>query len=896
VTLAAGQRLGPYEILGQIGAGGMGEVYRAKDSRLSREVAIKVLPATFSQDADRLRRFEQEAKAAGVLNHPNITAVYDIGTAADGAPYVVQELLVGETLRSALAVGRPAPRRALDYATQIARGLAAAHEKGIVHRDLKPENVFVTRDGRVKILDFGLAKLTQAESAVSSATNLPTETRGTEPGVVLGTLGYMSPEQVRGKSADARSDIFSFGSIFYEMLSGRRAFQGDSAADTMSAILKEDPPDLSVTNQNVSPGLERIVRHCLEKNPEQRFQSASDLAFDIEAASATSGAAQAAPESRARRIPRVAGLLASLLAGAALAWVLMRGRGSAPAPAPQGYPMYRRLTNLAGAENSPTLSPDGQTVAFVFRTTGPSGIWSQRAGGRNPINLTPSCDRESACPSFSPDGTLIAYGSRCGEGGLFLVGATGESSRRLTSFGYDPAWSPDGREIVFSTDLVTRPYGRPSTGELWIADVAAGKTRKLFGGDAVQPNVSPHGLRVAFWALIEGGSQRDIWTIPYKGLAEGERPVPVTQDAAVDWNPVWAPDGRTLYYLSNRSGAMNLWRVAIDEATGKPLGDPEPQTVPAREVGWFALARDGRHAVYTVRENTFSIERFRFDPANGNLIGTPEKILESSQEMADIDVSPDGKFIAFDSRGGAQEDLYLVEADGQNLRQLTDDAPRDRGPNFSPDGKTLAFQSDRSGRYEIWTVSVDGSGVEQLTKTTGDPIIEPHWSPDGHFIAVDDGENSFLVPLDAKGAAGLPSMIPRVDKENFLFPFAWTPDGTLVGVVNRAGDMLSKGAGLYTPGSAAVRLVPAPEGAPYDRFLTRARRGATFGNRFMLSTHFGGQLQFTNLSTGESRLMPHPPSTTYLAATCVRGTGTCYIIRSSDNADIWQVTWPGPKK
>src|SRR5215468_7817699 len=259
----------------------MGEVYRARDPRLSREVAIKVLPASFSSDPDRLRRFEHEAKAAGILNHPNITAVYDIGTnAEDGATYVVQELLEGETLRSVLAGGRLSPRKAIDYSLQIAHGLAAAHEKGIVHRDLKPENLFVTKDGRVKILDFGLAKLTHQEEG-SQATNLPTATAGTEPGVVLGTLGYMSPEQVRGRAADARSDIFAFGAILYEMLAAKRAFHGDSAADTMSAILKEDPPDLSLTDQNISPGLERIVRHCLEKNPEQRFHSAHDLAFDL---------------------------------------------------------------------------------------------------------------------------------------------------------------------------------------------------------------------------------------------------------------------------------------------------------------------------------------------------------------------------------------------------------------------------------------------------------------------------------------------------------------------------------------------------------------------------------------------------------------------------------------
>jgi serine/threonine protein kinase len=286
VTLSAGSKLGPYEIAAPIGAGGMGEVYRATDPRLGRDVAIKVLPASFSQDADRLRRFEQEARAAGVLNHPNITAVHDIGS-HEGAPYVVQELLEGDTLRSVLSGGRLPQRKTIDYGLQIVHGLAAAHEKGIVHRDLKPENVFVTNDGRVKILDFGLAKLTHIEER-GQATNLPTATAGTEPGVVMGTLGYMSPEQVRGKPADARSDIFSFGAILYEMLCGKRAFHGDSAADTMSAILKEDPPDLSITNQNIPAGLERIVRHCLEKSPEQRFHSAHDVAFDLEALSGLS--------------------------------------------------------------------------------------------------------------------------------------------------------------------------------------------------------------------------------------------------------------------------------------------------------------------------------------------------------------------------------------------------------------------------------------------------------------------------------------------------------------------------------------------------------------------------------------------------------------------------------
>src|SRR3989440_7205203 len=283
MSIAIGTKLGRYEIRSKIGEGGMGEVYLARDTQLGRDVAVKVLPSTYSDDSDRLHRFEQEACAAGALNHPNILIVHDVGT-HNGAPYVVSELLEGETLRQRMGGTAQPQRRAIEYALKIANGLAAAHEKGIVHRDLKPDNIFITKDGRVKILDFGIAKLTQAEGS-RSQTDIPTRRVDTDPGMVLGTVGYMSPEQVHGKAVDHRSDIFSFGAILYEMLSGRRAFHGESAAETMSAILKEDPPDLSSTNQNLSPALERLVNHCLEKNPESRFHSASDLAFALEALS-----------------------------------------------------------------------------------------------------------------------------------------------------------------------------------------------------------------------------------------------------------------------------------------------------------------------------------------------------------------------------------------------------------------------------------------------------------------------------------------------------------------------------------------------------------------------------------------------------------------------------------
>jgi serine/threonine protein kinase len=875
VTLAAGSKLGPYEILGQIGAGGMGEVYRAKDPRLGREVAIKVLPASFSQDADRLRRFEQEARAAGVLNHPNITAVYDIGTHED-APYVVQELLEGETLRSILSGGKLSPRKAIDYSMQIAHGLSAAHEKGIVHRDLKPENLFVTKDGRLKILDFGLAKLTMAESAASSTTNLPTETRGTEPGVVLGTLGYMSPEQVRGKPADARSDIFSFGAILYEMLSGKRAFHGDSAADTMSAILREDPPDLSVTNQSISPGLERIVRHCLEKNPEQRFHSAHDLAFDIEALSHTSAPAGPLPAVRSRRIPPSALVAAGVLAGILLAYLALRALPGRPAPTATDSPTFHRLTNLSGAEDFPSLSPDGKLLAFVHVSAKSSNIWAQRTDSHRPTDITSDCGKESYSPAFSPDGSLIAYGSLCGEGGLFLMGPAGENVRRLTSFGSEPAWSPDGREVVYSTERVFRPYGRSATSEIWAVEVGTGKTRKIFAGDAIQPSVSPHGLRIAYWALPEGGSQRDIWTIPYRGHGAGERPVQVTQDAAVDWNPVWAPDGRSLYFLSNRDGAMNLWRIPIDEATGKPLGPAESQRLPAREVGGIAVARDGRHLAYVDRETTFEIDRLSFD-AQGRLTGKPEEIYKSSQEMSDLDVSPDGRLIAFDSRGAVQDDLFILATDGTGFRQLIDDIPKDRSPSFSPDGKHLAFHSDRNGRYEIWTIALDGSGLSQLTKTTGDTIFEAHWSPDGRRMAVRTNPNGFVIPLDEKGRAGAMEMIPAPSPGTYVHPLAWSSDGRrLFGAIFRAQTQSSIGLAVYDVASKKVSPIAGISTAG------RAFRGAALGGRLVYTDDDG--VHVVDPETGTDRLVAARSSIG--GSIACRGT-TCYVVYADDNADIW---------
>src|SRR5262245_32309941 len=387
----------------------MGEVYRARDPRLGREVALKVLPESFARDTDRLRRFEQEARATGQLNHPNILAVFDVG-AADGAPYVVSELLEGDTLRDRIGGTAMPVRKAIDYASQIARGLAAAHEKGVVHRDLKPDNLFVTRDGRVKILDFGLAKLVGGEILTEAETNtagIP----GTDAGKVLGTVGYMSPEQVRAQPVDHRSDIFSFGSVLYEMLSGRRAFRGASNVETMNAILKEDPPELSDTNRNLPPALERIVSHCLEKNPEERFQSARDIAFDLEQLSGSAVHHPAPSVPRARTLPWQR---ATLAVGVALALLALGYAAARPGPAP--VVGFRPITFQNGLVNDARFGPDGKTVIYQAQWPGSEpGLYVTQPGSPESRNLGLRGDRLGG---VSRNGELLIGRSVGGSGTL----------------------------------------------------------------------------------------------------------------------------------------------------------------------------------------------------------------------------------------------------------------------------------------------------------------------------------------------------------------------------------------------------------------------------------------------------------------------------------------------
>ncbi|MCI0444435.1 serine/threonine-protein kinase, partial [bacterium] len=451
--LPVGQKIGPYEIVRPIGAGGMGEVYCAKDPRLSRLVAIKLLPSHFSENAEPLRRFRKEAEAIASLNHPNILTVHDIGV-QDGIPYFVTELLQGETLRQYLSKGKQDLSKVAELAFQLANGLAAAHEKGITHRDLKPENLFITKEGRLKILDFGLAKLAEKQIPATEITEAPTASAMTEAGVVLGTVAYMSPEQVRAVPVDHRSDIFSFGSVLYEMLTGRRPFTKDSNVETMNAILHEQPVFSSELDESV-PGLVRIVKRCLEKESDHRFQSAMDIAFALEAISGSKIFSAPTVRSKPNKYAAASALLIIVIAGIVL---FMHNQSSQTAPSPMILG-FEQLTNQPGEETRGNISPDGKNFVYseFNEHDGNWDIYLQRVGGRNPINLTHWCEQDDNDPAYSPDGEQIAFRSSCEGGGIFVMGATGESVKRISEFGANHAWTYDRKKIAYSSSIIETP-------------------------------------------------------------------------------------------------------------------------------------------------------------------------------------------------------------------------------------------------------------------------------------------------------------------------------------------------------------------------------------------------------------------------------------------------------
>ena len=782
----------------------MGEVYRAHDSRLDRTVAVKVLPASFSADRDRMQRFAQEARAAAALNHPNILSIFDIGD-QQGSPYVVSELLEGETLRERLRSGALSARKAIDYALQVARGLAAAHEKGIVHRDLKPENLFITNDGRVKILDFGLAKLIMPEA--SSGADAPTLHAVTEPGLIMGTVGYMSPEQVRGQTADQRSDIFAFGAILYEMISGKRAFHGETSADTMSAILKEEVPELSETARSVPPGLERIVRHCLEKHPAQRFHSAGDLAFDLEAlteisATSKSGAQAVVQEVRGaekrRKLASVAAAIAVAAAMIGLGWWLGRGTGAVP-PAE-----YQQITFRTGSIGNARFTPDGSIVYSASWDGGDNQLYLARTddNGSRDLGL-----KDADLLSISKSGELAirlntAYmGGYARAGTLARVPLSGGTPREVLENVQDADWAADGENMAVVRFVPENSH--------WRLEYPVGKVL-LDGINWIShPKISPDGKRVAFadHENIAGDDEGSVAVVDLDGhekkLASGF----VSLEGIV-----WSTAGDELWFTATRTGsAENLRGVTLagkersitnvpggmwlqDRRNGLALmvahqirigirGTP-PDGKGERELGWLGwsilrdISRDGKEVLF---EEDGDGGGPSYTVFIRDTDGSPPVRIGNGTAEA---ISPDDKWVI--TRPAKEGALFVVPTGAGEARQLTHDNISYGSVRYLPDGKQLLASGIEAG-HGVRDYLIDLSNGK-ARPVTPEGVAGTQVSPDSRSVAVlgPDGKWS-IWPLDGSGLRPIPNLDSK-----FLVS-GWTPDGlSLYAASNRLHTRTAK--------------------------------------------------------------------------------------------------------
>jgi len=782
MSLSAGTRLGPYEILSAIGAGGMGEVYRARDTRLERDVAIKILPARLSRDPDALARFEREAKSVAALSHPSILAIFDVGT-ADGVSYAVMELLTGETLGALLADGPISVRKALDYAIQIAIGLGAAHQKGIVHRDLKPENLFLTNEGRVKILDFGLARqsglLETADAHASTVAGL------TEPGTILGTVAYMSPEQVRGLAADARSDIFSFGAVLYEMLSGRRAFKGDSAAETMTAILTKDPPELAEANASLPPAVERIVHHCLEKRPEQRFQSSYDVAFALEALSTSSGKTRALVPRGTITGRRALGAIAILSAGIVLGTLVDRLR-----PTQSGQALtYRRLTFNRGHVDQARFASDGNTVVY-------SAEWRGEPAELFTIRL----DSPESRPLDVGSATLLAVSSRSEL-------ATGHDYRgRKTMLSRVPLSGGLPRDVV---DSVTWADWSPDGSDLAVVRVLENSERVEFPigkvlyetrGYLTNLRVSPQGDWVAFIDHPTGSDAGTVVAIDRSG----------TKKTLSKWwgdmiGLAWYPDGRDVWFtagmvgdfkslravtldgkerlIAHMLGEIDLQDISRDrrvllsrENWGVELKALPPGASAERDLTWLGfstvadLSSDGSRVLFT--------ELLPGAPETGvtylrHTDGTPAVRLSEGGALA---LSPDGKLAVCLLTSPLR---LVVVPTGAGERKILP------GPELTsvgsatwfPDSRRVLFIAATQGEGERTYIQDIEGGQRQAVGPAGIGSVRVSVSPDGQTIAASSPNGAILFSSDGT------QLRPCRGTEPGDRPIQWSADGRSLYVI-----------------------------------------------------------------------------------------------------------------
>ncbi len=885
----AGLTILHYKIIEQVGQGGMGEVFKAQDTKLDRFVALKFLPSQLTASEDDKARFIQEAKAASAMNHPNVCTIYSIEE-YNGQLFIAMEFVEGKTLKD--KKDSLSEKQILEIGIQVAEGLAAAHEKGIVHRDIKPENIMVRKDGIVQIMDFGLAKLYK-DGNVS---------RLTKAGTTMGTMGYMSPEQIQGLDVDHRTDIFSLGVVLYELLAGESPFKGIHETAIMYEIVNVDPPPIATLKEGIDPKIDEIILECLEKDKDERCQSAKELAKDLRKIKKSTGhkksrvynvnttafkrqnteAQISGPSSsfsidilnrrfdltKLFRLSYLPWLLSLIL----LAIVVYFWLGSNSAPT-NNFTKFEQLTEQSGEELFPDISPDGNYITYTKSVNGFQHIFIQRIGGGNAIDLTKDSKADNYQSAFSPDGQLIVFRSERDGGGLFFMGSTGESVRRLTNFGYNPSWSPEGKRIVFATEAVESPYTRFITSKLCILEISSGKTQQIYDGDAVQPSWSPNGKWIAFWGLPKGSGRRVIWIIS----ASGGNPIEITNDNYTNWSPTWSINGKYLYFSSSRGGSMNLCKIKIDPETGDTLSALEPVTTPSAYCSMARMSHDGKKMIFVSSDIRDNIYKLNFDPGSEKINGEPIAVTKGSSQFGYPSVSPDNKWISASSLR-QQEDIYVMRTDGSDISKLTNDFFKDRGPQWLPNGKRLIFYSDRSGKYEIWQINVDGSNLKQLTNSQGQ-TTNPFLFPDGNSVVFWNNDETAVFHPESTATDKFAELTKLNEKEFSFYASYVSPDGNYIaGNREDKNDGSNKGILVYSVIRKNYKMISESGNQPL--WLNDSKRILYINNN---------KFFIINSETGVSHFV-YDPKLVFPAFNCIvlsPDNRFIYYVKEEKESDIW---------
>lgn len=866
-----GKTFDSYKIEKLLGEGGMGEVYLAFDEKLNRQVAVKILPSAYTADDERVSRFEREARAISALNHPNIVTIYDVGNFED-INFIATEFVKGKILREYVTEGIDL-RGALYVIIQCCDALSVAHQAGIIHRDIKPENIIVRPDGYVKILDFGLAKLTD------SASFDPKDFAKTAKGMIIGTPAYMSPQQISDDKLDHRTDLWSISLVLYELVTGINPFKKDTKPKTFEAILSNEPPLASSLNAEIPFELDQILAKALEKDADISYQSAADLRADLlhikreldSSLSHSHSSRSLSFQTNYFRYPIYLGLVTvfilTILSGS-LAWYFYFRADSRANGIDWTKAINTPLTNQPGTEYFPSLAPDGESFVFAAKPLGNYDIFLKRVGGNKEINLTENSPEDDTQAAFSPDGKQIAFRSERNGGGIFVMEETGENPRRVCDFGFHPSWSPDGKQIAVSDSGFIRPSVRGNS-SIWVVNIENGEKRKLVETYAYQPAWSPNGERIAFWFIGSKMSKREVATVS----VDGGEPIVIPNSASANWNPVWTPDGKFLYYASSKSGNMAFWRVRIDESTGRILGDSEIVPTPGKFNAHLSFSKDGTRLIYVQMNNKSNLKAVEFDPKLGKPIGETFWITNAEQEIERPRLSPDGKEFVVNVARLTQDDIVIFDRNGKNWRDLTNDEYFDRYPNWSPDGKKITFFSDRSGSHQIWIINADGSNLRQITKKSESGGV-PVWSPEGERFAHRVGTEHYII--DVKDIDNPTYKKLSMVEGLIYYDWDWSPDGTkIIGRWRDKSDIT--GVGYYSLETNEYIKIWTGEGT-MPRWLPDSKR---------LIFSYKGKTNIIDINTKELREIPSLPEENTSGVGISRDGSLLYFTVDSDESNIW---------